>query len=571
MNYLENYEIWKSQKLEDPDLIGEMKEIEGNDREIKERFVKMLEFGTAGLRGILGVGTNRMNIYTVALATQGMADYVKQQYENPSVAIAYDSRIKSDQFARITARVFAANGVKAYLFRELMPTPTLSFAVRRLRCSAGIVITASHNPAQYNGYKAYGDDGCQLNPQAAAKVLELAAKTDIFTGVKKISLEEGLRSGMIEYISDDLVDEYLDRVFALRVSKEPVHKSDLKVVYTPLNGTGNKLVQRILYRIGVEDIAMVKEQQRPDGNFPTCPYPNPEEKETLRLGIELCSRLDGDLVLATDPDADRMGIAVKHHGEYVLPSGNEVGVLMLDYIAKQKLAQGTMPKKPIAVKSIVSTPLADVVAKSYGIEMINVLTGFKYIGEQISILEQKGEENRFLLGFEESYGYVTGGHVRDKDAVNASMIICEMAEYYKKQGKTLIDALEEIFRRFGFYAARVKGYTFEGTDGMETMNCIMKQLRENPPKSFGMYHVLSYADYQTSVRKDLRTGGENALTLPKSNVLEYDLDNNLKVIVRPSGTEPKIKVYLTIVTNDKSQIDEIAKRLFQSTEILMEQ
>ena len=271
MNYLENYEIWKSQKLEDPDLIGEMKEIEGNDREIKERFVKMLEFGTAGLRGILGVGTNRMNIYTVALATQGMADYVKQQYENPSVAIAYDSRIKSDQFARITARVFAANGVKAYLFRELMPTPTLSFAVRRLRCSAGIVITASHNPAQYNGYKAYGDDGCQLNPQAAAKVLELAAKTDIFTGVKKISLEEGLRSGMIEYISDDLVDEYLDRVFALRVSKEPVHKSDLKVVYTPLNGTGNKLVQRILYRIGVEDIAMVKEQQRPDGNFPTCP------------------------------------------------------------------------------------------------------------------------------------------------------------------------------------------------------------------------------------------------------------------------------------------------------------
>lgn len=569
MNYLENYQIWKSQKLEDPDLIGEMKEIEGNNHEIKERFMKMLEFGTAGLRGILGVGTNRMNIYTVALATQGMADYVKQQYENPSVAIAYDSRIKSEQFARVTARVFAANGVKAYLFRELMPTPTLSFAVRELHCSAGIVITASHNPAQYNGYKAYGDDGCQLNPQAASKVLELASKTDIFTGVKKISLDEGLQKGMIEYISDNLVDKFLDRVFALRISKEPIRKSSLRVVYTPLNGTGNKLVQKILYRMGIEDVAVVKEQERPNGNFPTCTYPNPEEKDTLKLGIELCRKIDGDLVLATDPDADRVGIAVKHNGEYILPSGNEIGVLMLDYIAKQKLAQGTMPKKPIAVKSIVSTPLADVVAKSYGIEMINVLTGFKYIGEQISILEEKGETDRFLLGFEESCGYVTGAHVRDKDAINASMIICEMAEYYKKQGKTLIDALDEIFKRFGVYAAKVKGYTFEGTDGMEKMANIMQKLRENPPKMFGPYHVLCCADYQHSIRRDFRTNGESKLALPASNVLEYDLENNLKVIIRPSGTEPKIKVYLTIVTNDKSQIDMIAERLFQSTKILM--
>ena len=569
MNYLDSYNIWKSKQLEDLDLIAEMKEIGGNDKEIKERFIKMLEFGTAGLRGVLGVGTNRMNIYTVALATQGMADYVKQQYENPTVAIAYDSRIKSDLFARITARVFAANGVKAYLFKELMPTPTLSFAVRQLHCSAGIVITASHNPSQYNGYKAYGDDGCQLNPEAAAKVLELASKTDIFEGVKKIPLEEGLRTGMIEYISDELVDQFLDRVFALRVNRDPIEKSDLKVVYTPLNGTGNKLVRRILGRMGIENIYVVKEQELPDGHFPTCTYPNPEEKATLQLGIELCKKVDGDLVLATDPDADRVGIAVKHHGEYILPTGNEVGVLMLDYIAKQRIAQGTMPKNPIAVKSIVSTPLADEVAKSYGIEMISVLTGFKYIGEQITMLAQKGEEDRFLLGFEESYGYMTGGHVRDKDAVNGSMIICEMAEYYKKQGKTLIDVLNEIFDKFGVYAAKVKGYTFEGTDGMEKMANIMKQLRENPPKEFAGYQVLSRADYKTSQRINVQTGEETAITLPTSNVLEYNLENNLKVIVRPSGTEPKIKVYLTIVTNDRPQIDVIAQKLFESAEALM--
>lgn len=569
MNYLDTYNVWKSKKLEDPDLIAEMQEIEGNDHEIKERFIKALEFGTAGLRGILGVGTNRMNIYTVALATQGMADYVKGKFEHPSVAIAYDSRIKSDLFANITARVFAANGVKAYLFKELMPTPTLSFAVRQLHCSAGIVITASHNPSKYNGYKAYGEDGCQLNPQAAAKVLELASKTDIFDGVKKISFEEGMRTGMIEYIPDQLIDEYLDRVFALRVSKNPVEKSSLKVVYTPLNGTGNKLVRRILQRIGIEDVTVVPEQEKPDGNFPTCPYPNPEEKSTLQLGIELCKKLDGDLVLATDPDADRVGIAVNHHGEFILPTGNEVGVLMLDYIAKQRISQGTMPKNPVAVKSIVSTPLADVVAKSYGVQMINVLTGFKYIGEQITLLEQKGEENRFLLGFEESYGYMTGGHVRDKDAVNGSMIICEMAQYYKRQGKTLIDALNDIFSRFGVYASKVKGYTFEGTEGMDKMTGIMKRLRENPPKAFSGYKVLACADYLISKRKDFRTGGEADIALPSSNVLEYNLENNLKVIIRPSGTEPKIKVYLTIVTNDKQQIPMIEQRLFDATDLLM--
>ena len=562
--------VW-IENVKDEELLAELKAMKeaGDEEAITDAFFQELAFGTAGLRGTLGAGTNRMNIYTVGRATQGFADYLVKHFEKPTVAIARDSRNNGELFVKTTAAILAANGVTSYVYPKISPVPTLSWATRYLECSGGICMTASHNPAAYNGYKAYGDDGCQLNPQAAAKVLELASKTDIFDGVKKISLEQGLRSGMIEYISDELVDQYLDRVFALRVSKAPVQPSHLKVVYTPLNGTGNKLVRRILGRIGIEDIEIVREQERPDGNFPTCPYPNPEEKSTLQLGIQLCKSIDGDLVLATDPDADRVGIAVNHHGEYILPTGNEVGVLMLDYIAKQRIAQGTMPKNPIAVKSIVSTPLADVVAKSYGIQMINVLTGFKYIGEQITLLEQKGEENRFLLGFEESYGYMTGGHVRDKDAVNGAMIICEMAEYYKKQGKTLIDALNDIFSRFGVYAAKVKGYTFEGTEGMDKMTGIMKKLRENPPKDFGGYKILCCSDYLISKRRDFRSGGQTDILLPTSNVLEYDLENNLKLIVRPSGTEPKIKVYLTIVTNDKAQVETIEQRLISSADLLM--
>lgn len=567
MGYLETYEIWKTKNLEDADLCKEMQDIVGNDQEIKERFIKALEFGTAGLRGVLGVGTNRMNIYTVGLATQGMADYVNHAFQNPTVAIAYDSRIKSELFAKVTASVFAANGVKAYIFKELMPTPTLSYAVRELGCSAGIVITASHNPSKYNGYKAYGNDGCQLTPEAAAEVLELAAKTDIFDGVKKVDFEQGLKDGTIEYISDELVEKFIDRVFALRVSKDPVGESELKVVYTPLNGTGNKPVRAILKKMGINQVTIVPEQENPDGNFPTCSYPNPEEKATLELGIQLCRKIDGDLVLATDPDADRVGIAVKHNGDYVLPTGNEVGVLMIDYIAKQRIAQGTMPKNPIMVKSIVSTPLADKVAESYGIQTINVLTGFKYIGEQITMLAEKSEQDRFLLGFEESYGYMSGDHVRDKDAVNGAMIICEMAEYYKKQGKTLIDALEDIFQKFGVYAAKVKGYTFEGTDGMEKMANIMKELRSGAPSDIAGYKVLSHADYQTSIR--VKNGTESKIDLPAADVLEYDLENNLKVVVRPSGTEPKIKVYLTIVSDDREKIPGIADSLFASMEKLL--
>lgn len=566
MAYMDTYRVWQQRQLEDPDLVLEMEQIQGNEKEIKERFIKDLEFGTAGLRGILGVGTNRMNIYTVRLATQGMADYINASHKGASVAIGYDSRIKSQLFAEETACVFAANGVRVYLFSELMPTPVLSYAVRELHCDAGIVITASHNPAQYNGYKAYGPDGCQLNPEAAAKVLEYAGKTDIFDGVKRIPLQEGLSSGHISYISQELVDAFLDRVYSLRINPSLPASQPLKVVYTPLNGSGNRCVRSILSRMGV-DVTVVPEQEHPDGNFPTCTYPNPEEMATLQLGIALCQQLGGDLVLATDPDCDRVGIAVNHHGQFVLPTGNEVGVLMLEYIASCRKAQSTLPQNPVAVKSIVSTPLADAVAAYHGVEMINVLTGFKYIGEQVSLLAEKGQPDRFLLGFEESYGYMTGDHVRDKDAVNGSMIICEMAQYYKNQGKTLIDVLDDIFARHGVYSAKVKGYTFEGTDGMEKMAKIMASLRQNPPVSFAGYNVTGYADYKTGFRT--ANGQQEPLNLPAANILEYNLEQNLKIVIRPSGTEPKIKVYLTIVCPTKEQVEPLALQLLQAVEQYM--
>ena len=561
MSYMDTYHIWESVKMEDPALAAELESIKGNDKEIMERFYKSLEFGTAGLRGVLGVGTNRMNIYTVRQATQAMADYLNNANESNTVAIGYDSRINSDVFAKETACVFAANGIKVRIFSELMPVPVLSYAVRELKCEAGIVITASHNRAKYNGYKAYGPDGCQLNPDAAAVVLDYMTKTDIFTGVKHVSFEEGMEKGLIEYIPESLVQAFLDRVYSLRVNKDA--HSDLHVVYSPLNGSGNRCVRSILDRMGVKT-TVVPEQEKPDGNFPTCTYPNPEEKATLELGIKLCKELDADLVLATDPDCDRVGCAVKHNGEYILPTGNEAGVLMLDYICRCKKELGTFPANPVAVKSIVSSPLADEVAKYYGVEMINVLTGFKYIGEQVTILADKGEPERFLLGFEESYGYMTGDHVRDKDGVNGAMMIVEMAQYYKQKGMTLIDALEEIFSRHGIYNAQVKGYNFEGADGMEKMKNIMASLRQNPLSEVAGYKVVGYADYQTGKRTV--NGVESEIGLPLSNILEYNLENNLKVIVRPSGTEPKIKVYLTIVTNDREQIPVIAQNLFAACE-----
>ncbi len=542
------YETWRKNANHDPDLIKELNEIEGKDDEIFDRFYRELEFGTAGLRGVIGAGTNRMNVYTVRKATQGLADYVLSVNGN-SVAIAYDSRIKSELFAMEAASVLAANGIKVYIYSELMPTPMLSYAVRELKCTSGIVITASHNPAKYNGYKAYGSDGCQLSVENSAKVLEFVNKVDMFGGAKWMNFEEALENGTIEFISDDIINGFLDTVYAHSVN--PV-KCELSVIYTPLNGTGNKPVRTILDRIGIKNVTVVPEQEYPDGNFPTAPYPNPEIKEAFEKALELSKTVDADILLATDPDCDRVGIAVKSNGEYTLMTGNEVGALLVDYVLSGRKANGTLPENPVAVKTIVTTELAAKIAAKYGCEMRDVFTGFKYIGEQIKLLEENGEENRFVFGFEESYGYMAGGYVRDKDAVIASMLICEMAAFYKEQGKTLLDVLKALYEEHGMVYCLQKSFTFEGAAGMEKMANIMENLRNNPPAQVGGDTVLSRIDYKTSVETDNVTGKEKKVDLPKSNVLSYILSNDGdKLIIRPSGTEPKIKIYITAVEPDE--------------------
>ncbi len=549
MSIKELYTLWSEKAVDDPDLISELKSIEGNDSEIEDRFAVSLKFGTAGLRGIIGAGINRMNIYTVRQATQGLADYVNQEFENGSVAIAYDSRIKSDVFAKEAASVLAANGIKVYIYPELMPTPMLSFAVRELNCDSGIVITASHNPAKYNGYKVYGSDGCQMTPQAADIVLEKISHVDVLTGAKVIDFEDGIESGKIEYISEQVIERYLEKVKEQSIHPEIVAESGLKVVFTPLNGTGNKPIRQILKNIGVKDITVVPEQENPDGNFPTCPFPNPEIKEALEKGLELSRKVKPDLLLASDPDADRMGIAVPdENGDFVLFTGNEVGALLLEYICHERTALGTMPKDPITIKTIVSTDIISKIAKTYNVQMIEVLTGFKFIGEQIGILEEKGEENRYIFGFEESYGYLAGSYVRDKDAVVASMLVCEMTAFYRTKGISLIKARENLYAKYGNFVHTQKSFICEGLSGMERMSEIMNELRENPPSEIGGLKVLSIADYKTSMKKDMTNGSTEAINLPKSDVISFVLEKNAKVIIRPSGTEPKIKAYYT--TND---------------------
>ena len=568
MTEMELYKRWSSMELEDPDLTKELKDIQNAPEEIHDRFYRELEFGTAGLRGVIGAGVNRMNIYTVRRATQGLADYVNEKYQQPKVAIAYDSRIKSDLFARESAAVLAANGIHVYLYSELMPTPMLSFAVRELHCQSGIVVTASHNPSKYNGYKVYGDDGCQMTSESANAVLEKINHVDIFTGVKHKPFEDCLKEGSVEHISQEVIDSFLDHVMALQVNHEAARKAGLKVVYTPLNGTGNKPVRKILSRMGIDTVAVVPEQENPDGNFPTCPYPNPEIRQALEKGIELCEKLSYDMLLATDPDADRVGIAVKHEGKYVLLTGNEVGALLLDYIARNRQEKGTMPNNPITVKTIVTTKLIDAIAKSYGVEVVNVLTGFKYIGEQILRLEQKGEKERYIFGFEESYGYLSGTHVRDKDAVNGSMLICEMASYYKLQGKTLVTALNELYEKHGQFIDTQQSFAFEGSEGMVKMQNIMDGLRKNGIASVAGKKVIATADYQTSVRKD--ANGEQTIHLPKSNVLEYGLEGGASVIVRPSGTEPKIKIYYSILGNTRAEAQTLLEAIKQDMGKYME-
>ena len=542
------YESWCKNAVEDQDLIAELESIRGNEKEIYERFYTALKFGTAGLRGVIGAGTNRMNIYVVRQATQGLANYVINKYGKGAVAISHDSRIKADLFMIEAAKVLAANGIKTYITTELQPTPVLSYLVRYFKCQAGIMVTASHNPAKYNGYKAYGEDGCQMTDNAAQAVYDEITKLDIFSDVKTMDFDEAIEKGLIEYVDDSVYDSYLDCVLEQQVNPGICADADISVVYTPLNGAGNKLVRKVLSKIGVKEINVVKEQEMPDGNFTTCPYPNPEIKEALQKGLELCEEKQPDLLLATDPDSDRVGIAVKDYdGSYRLITGNEDGVMLTNYILSCKKANGTLPEKPVVVKTIVSTKLINKLCEKYDCELKNVLTGFKYIGEVILNLEKKGEENRYLFGFEESYGYLSGTYVRDKDAVVASMLICEMTAYYKKQGKSLAEVIDGLYEEFGYYLNQTFAFEFEGAEGMQKMADLMSSTRENLPASVGKYKVVKVSDYQLKKETDLVTGEVEQLTLPTSNVIALHLEGDNGVIIRPSGTEPKIKLYITAV------------------------
>lgn len=554
------YNVWCEKATEDKDLIEELKSIKGNEEEIYEKFYKNLEFGTAGLRGIIGAGTNRMNIYVVRQATQGLANYVKNTYGGGAVAISHDSRIKADLFMNEAAKVLAANGIKAYITSELQPTPVLSFLVRELKCQAGIMITASHNPAKYNGYKAYGSDGCQMTDKAAGLVYDEIQKLDIFEDVKTMDLDEALNSGLVEYVGDELYDRYIANVKEQQVNEGLCADSGLKVVYTPLNGTGNKLVRRVLDEIGIKDVTIVPEQELPDGNFTTCPYPNPEIKEALQLGLDMCEKVKPDLLLATDPDADRVGIAVPENGTYRLITGNETGIMLTNYLLSVRKEKGTLPKNPIVVRTIVTSLLIDKICEKYNCELKKVLTGFKYIGEVILKLEEKNEKERFVFGFEESYGYLSGTYVRDKDAVVASMLICEMAAYYRKQGKTLANVIDEIYKEYGYYRNTTLSFEFDGASGMKKMQEIMDNLRENPLKTINGHDVKTVYDYLESEEKDVETGKITPIDLPKSNVLHFCLGGDA-VIVRPSGTEPKIKLYITSIGKTEQESIEIADKM----------
>ena len=527
------YSRWLARPDMPHELRAELESIAQDEAQISDRFYRELEFGTGGLRGVLGAGTNRMNIYTVGKATQGLAEYVLcRPGAKKQVAIAHDSRINSRLFAVRTACVLAANGITAYLYPRLEPTPALSWAVRALGCDAGVCVTASHNPAKYNGYKVYGPDGCQITVEAAKAIQQAIDKVDCFENVRVVSEEEARARGLLFDTPETVLDGFVDAVYAQRM---PLAGSmpPLKVVYTPLNGAGLECVRRILGRIGITDVTMVPEQEKPDGNFPTCPYPNPEIREALEKGIQLCETVHPDLLLATDPDCDRVGIAVKDGGEYTLLTGNEVGVLLFDFICRMRQQAGSMPAAPVAVSTIVSTDMADAVAKKYEVELRRTLTGFKFIGEQIGLLERKKEAGRYIFGFEESYGYLSGPHVRDKDGVNAAMLICQMTQFYKAQGKNLAQAMEGLYREFGCYQNSLHSFTFEGQAGFAKMQNIMQMLRTNPPKKIGGLAVERLVDYAPGVNG-----------LPKADVLEFRLSGGAKVIVRPSGTEPKMKVYL---------------------------
>ena len=540
----EEFKRWLEADLVDFDLKKELQDIEGDEEAIKDRFAVALQFGTAGLRGTLGAGTNRMNIWVVRQATQGVADWVRTQGGTQTVAISYDSRLKGWNFARDAAGVLAANGINVRIYDELMPVPALSFATRYYKCNAGIMVTASHNPAKYNGYKAYGPDGCQMTDDAAAVVYDSIQKTDVLTGAKYMAFSEGVEKGLIRFVGEDCKKAFYEAIEERQVRPGLCRTAGLKLVYSPLNGTGLVPVTKVLQDMGITDITIVPEQEYPNGYFTTCSYPNPEIFAALEKGLELAKEVGADLMLATDPDADRVGIAMKcPDGSYELVSGNEMGVLLLDYICAGRIEKGTMPKNPVAVKSIVSTPLADAVAEHYGVELRHTLTGFKWIGDQIAQLEAAGESERFIFGFEESYGYLAGTYVRDKDAVIGSMLICEMAAYYRSIGSSIKQRLEEIYKEYGRYLNKVDSFEFPGLSGMDKMAGIMNSLREQPPVEFAGKKVVKAVDYA----KPEETG------LPKSNVLIYTLEDGASVVVRPSGTEPKIKTYFTTLGKDLAE------------------
>ena len=548
MQYQQTLDLWLARAGEDPDLTAELEAVKTDADAVTDRFYRDLEFGTGGLRGVIGAGTNRMNIYTIRRATQGLADYINAEGLPKKVAIGHDSRIKGELFSREAARVLAANGITAYLYPRLEPTPALSWAVRYLGCGAGICVTASHNPAKYNGYKVYGADGCQITLEAAAKVLAAIGQHDYFDSPKLVDYDEAVAAGTICSIDDKCLSDFVDAVLALRPGNDV---SKLKLVYTPLNGSGLEPVRMLLARMGVTQVTVVPEQEQPDGSFPTCPYPNPEIREAMETGLKLCDTVHPDLMIGTDPDCDRMGAAVPDgRGGYRLITGNEMGVLLFDYICRTRLANGTMPKDPVAVTTIVSTDMATPIAKKYGVELRRTLTGFKFIGEQIGKLEAEGHVERYIFGFEESYGYLSGGHVRDKDAVNAVMLACEAAAWYAAQGMSLLDAVNALYKEFGFYRNALKSYTFEGESGMHTMQGIMAKLRAEVPFVIAGYGVDKVVDYQND-----DTG------LPKADVLEYRLENGAKLMVRPSGTEPKIKVYLSAVADSEAAADAINEQM----------
>ncbi len=547
------YLRWLENATEDNDLTEELKNMTEEEKE--DSFYRSLEFGTGGLRGVIGAGTNRMNIYTVAKASQGIANYLKSRFENPSVAVSYDSRIKSELFAKTASGVFAANGIKVYIYSELMPTPCLSFAVRALKCSGGIMITASHNPSKYNGYKVYNDEGCQITNAAADLILSEIEKTDVFKGVKKVGFEDALKNGDIEYISEDVYTDFTENVKKQSMLFGEEINRNVSIVYTPLNGTGLKPVLRVLKESGFDNVSVVKEQEKPDGNFPTCTYPNPEIKEALSLGIKYAKDLNAELLLATDPDCDRVGIAVREKEDYKLLSGNEVGLLLLDYICSQKIKHNKMPKNPIAVKTIVTTDLTEKIADNYGVEIKNVLTGFKFIGEQIGLLEEAGEPERYIFGFEESYGYLSGIHARDKDAVNAAFLICEMFAFYKTNGTTLIEKLNEIYDKYGYVKNELHSYEFPGSTGFNKMQELMKNLRNGNVPFKNLEKVIDY---------NLGVDG-----LPKSNVLKFIFKNGNSFVIRPSGTEPKIKIYLFVGGKSQDDAANLATEFFEEIKTLL--